>query len=305
MRLVPLDTIDGYTALTRVTLTGTTTSGSAVVTGLAPSTSTIFGALGASGTGLPSFCYVKSIDSSNQVTLNQPATASGTVEITFTIEPVSLAEAKAHARVELADDDPAGPMNDALIAGFIRGARMSCETLIKSALIAQRWTLYEDSFPSAGGYYTRAIREVWPSMGSMPSGLGFMPGMVPNSTGVINIPLPPTRSVESVKYYDFAGVLQTVPPSTYNVSLGTNGRIQPAYSKVWPIARPTIDCVEIAFTAGFGPTAASVPDNVKIAICMIVAGLYEQREHIADGSMIAVPQTVQMLLAATDPGIYA
>lgn len=305
MRLNPIDTLDGITPITRVTLTGTTTTGSAVVTGLTPATSTIAGALGVSGDGIPSYAYVKSIDSATQITLTQPATASGTVELTFDIEPLTLSEAKAHARIELADDDPAAPLNDALIAAFIRSARLSCETLLKSAVLKQQWIMYLDSFPSAGGYYNRAIREVWPSMGSMPSGLGFMPGLVPNSTGVIDLPLPPIISLDSVKYYDFTGTLRTIDPSVYNVSLGMVGRIQPAYSKVWPIARPTIDCVQVTFTAGMAATAAGVPDNIKIAMAMIVSGLYEQREHITEGALVPVPMAVQMLLSATDPGIYA
>ena len=306
MRLIPSTTLDGVNANTQVTLTGTLTSGSAIVTGLTPSTATIAGALGVSGSGVPSYTYVKSIDSTTQVTLTQAATASGSVSLVFTLEPITLAEAKAHARIEIADDDTAAPLNNMLVASFIRAARLSVESILKSALLVQQWTLYLDSFPSAGGYYNRAIREAWPSMGAMPSGLGFVPGMVPNSTGVIDIPLPPVRSVDSVKYLDFAGTLQTIDPSTYNVSLqGVSSRVQPQYSKVWPIARPTIDSVQIAFTSGHSLTAAGIPENVKVAIMMMVSGFYENREHITDGSMVPVPETVKLLLAASDPGVYA
>lgn len=212
-------------------------------------------------------------------------------------EPVSLDEAKLHARV-LYDAD------DTLITALIAAARRYCETAIKSALVTQTWTLMLDSFPSAGGYYNRAIRELWPSMGGLPSGLGFYPGLVPNSTGLIDIPLPPLQSVESVQYYDFAGTLQTVDPSTYNVSMGTPGRIQPAYSKVWPISRPTIDAVQITFTSGYGD-ATAVPENVKVAILMLVAHWYENREAVSAVSMVTVPLAVDALLSPSDPGIYA
>lgn len=212
-------------------------------------------------------------------------------------EPVALDEAKLHARVLYNDDD-------ALIQGLIVAARRYCETALKSALVTQTWTLMLDSFPSAGGYYNRAIREIWPSMGGVPSGLGFYPGLVPNSTGVIDLPMPPIQSVEGVRYYDFAGVLQTVDPSAYTVSLGTPGRIQPAYSKVWPISRPTIDSVQVTFVSGYGD-ATAVPENVKVAIKMLVGHWYENREAVSAVSMASVPLVIDALLGPSDPGIYA
>ena len=214
------------------------------------------------------------------------------------IEPVTLAEAKQHARIEFADDD-------ALVSLLITAARRYCETAIRAAFITQTWTLMLDSFPSAGGYYNRAIREIWPSLGGLPSGLGFYPGLIPNSTGVIDIPLPPLQSVTSVNYYDFNGLLQTVPALTYNVSLGTPGRIQPAYSKVWPISRPTIDCVQITFVAGQGGAEGNVSPNVQTAIKMLVAAWYEQREAFAQGQFAPVPMCVDALLAPDEPGIYS
>jgi Phage gp6-like head-tail connector protein len=214
------------------------------------------------------------------------------------IEPVTLAEAKQHARIEYPDDD-------ALVAVLITAARRYCETAIRAAFITQTWTLYLDSFPSAGGYYNRAIREIWPSLGGLPSGLGFYPGLIPNSTGVIDIPLPPLQSVTSVNYYDFNGVLQTVPTSTYNVSLGTPGRIQPQYSMVWPISRPTIDSVQITFVAGQNSAEAGVSANVQTAIKMLVAHWYENREAVAQGQYANVPMCVDALLTPDEPGIYA
>lgn len=66
-----------------VTDTGTTTSGSAVITGLADTSGLTDGNYMASGTGIPYEAIVLSVDSGTQVTLNRPCTASGTVSITF------------------------------------------------------------------------------------------------------------------------------------------------------------------------------------------------------------------------------
>lgn len=73
-----------YTFDTEVlSLSGTTTSGSAVITGISDTTGIVASFWGASGTGIPSGARIASVDSSTQVTLDQPATASGTVTINF------------------------------------------------------------------------------------------------------------------------------------------------------------------------------------------------------------------------------
>ena len=62
--------------------TGTTTLGSAIVTGLS-STSGLDTTYMCTGTGIPQDCYIVTVDSLTQVTLNQPATAAGTSTLTF------------------------------------------------------------------------------------------------------------------------------------------------------------------------------------------------------------------------------
>lgn len=65
-----------------LTATGTTTAGSAVVTGLS-STAGLDSTYQVIGTGINTDTYVKTNDSAMQVTLNQPATATGTVSLNF------------------------------------------------------------------------------------------------------------------------------------------------------------------------------------------------------------------------------
>jgi hypothetical protein len=299
VRLVPTTTLDGVTAITQSIATGTLTTGSPVVTGLSANTATIAGALGVAGVGIPSYTYVQSIDSASQVTLTNPATVTGPEALTFTIEPVTLWEAKKQARVQFPDED-------FLMAGFIRAARLYAETALKQALLTQSWTLYLDSFPTAGGLYNPQMRQLWSSQGGLQPGIGFYPNMFMNSGGVIDIPRSPLISVNSVTYWDFNGVSQTYPPGSYNVSTGVPGRIQPQYgSFVWPIAQPRIDAVQVNFTAGYGPTAASIPDNVKAAIMCYAAHLFENREAVQQGGFVVVPMLVDALLSPADPGVYA
>ncbi len=68
---------------TVVTQTGTTVSGSAVVTGLSDTSVLAAQTYGAYGNGIANNAIIVSIDSPTQVTLDQVATASGTVSIIF------------------------------------------------------------------------------------------------------------------------------------------------------------------------------------------------------------------------------
>lgn len=57
-----------------------------------------------------------------------------------TVEPLTLAEAKAHLRVDIADED-------ALINSIITATRQYCEQITGRSLLAQQWRLVLDQFP--------------------------------------------------------------------------------------------------------------------------------------------------------------
>lgn len=105
--------------------------------------------------------------------------------------------------------------------------------------------------------------------------------------------------MSSVGYYDTAGTLQTVTSTNYRVDITPlYGQIVPIDTYVWPVVqaqRP--NAVQIAFTAGYGATAASVPDAAKSAIKMLVAGWYENRESVAPGTIGVVPFAVDSLIS--------
>lgn len=64
------------------TLSGTTTSGSAVITGI-PSTAGLSTSWGITGDNIPPFAQIISVDSATQVTMNMPATGSATADLVF------------------------------------------------------------------------------------------------------------------------------------------------------------------------------------------------------------------------------
>lgn len=172
-------------------------------------------------------------------------------------EPITLDEAKLHLRVTVA-------AQDALITSHIVAARQYVEQFTNRALIEQTWKLFLDEFPSSG---------------------------------VIYLPRSPLRSIVAATYVDTAGVTRTLAADQYVVDVAcTPGRIYLAYEKSWPSARAVRDAVQVEFKAGFGTTAAAVPDGIKAAMKLIVGDLFENRERVITGTIVNVMPTVDALL---------
>lgn len=70
----------------RGTQSGTTTNGSAVITGLVDTSQLVVGMV-VQGTGIPGTATISTIDSDTQITMSVNATASGTVSIVFAVTP--------------------------------------------------------------------------------------------------------------------------------------------------------------------------------------------------------------------------
>lgn len=206
-------------------------------------------------------------------------------------EPLTLAEAKAHLRVDASNEDD-------LIAALIVAARELAETRQRRALVTQTWDLTLDRWPYGGGYYDRAIRQMGPGSPLWLPNTGQLP---------IELPRPPLQSVTSIAYVDPEGNSQTLDPSAYVVSTGTPGRIAPAYGLTWPSIRNQIDAVTIRYVAGYG-AASAVPKATKQAILLLVGHLYENREAVAvnvGANILELPMGVEALLMADAFGSYA
>ena len=175
------------------------------------------------------------------------------------VEPVTLAEAKAHLRLDTGSDD-------AYVSALITAARERVELFLRRALITQAFEFAVDDFPA----YDRAI----------------------------DLPRPPLRSVEWTKYVDTAGVLQTVTPDTYTVDASSNeiGRIALAWNRFWPFARYTINAVTVRFAAGYGSAPKDVPQAIRHAVLIETANLYENREDTVVGQAVNMLSVSERLL---------
>jgi len=188
-----------------------------------------------------------------------PGTLASPLEIVTppAAEPLTIAEAKAHLRV---DTDAEDPYLDALI----RAARASIEHETRRALITQTLRLHLDRFPCE--------RTIW-------------------------VPRPPLQSVSSITYTDTAGATQTLDAGSYHAGTASSpGRIRLAEAASWPseaACRP--GAVRVEFIAGYG-AAAAVPEGLKHALRFLLAHWYAQREPVVHQSVNALPRALESLV---------
>lgn len=275
--------------------TGTTSSGSAAVTGFAASYQgaavTPLAGQQVSGTGIPAGTVILATPAptASGFTMSADATASGTGTIAVGAEPASLAEAKKWARVTTTDDDD-------LVQDIITAARELAEGPdLKRAVMLQGRCIYFMGFPWTGGYYNRLIRSMGPN-----------PWWLPTAQGIILLPYPPLQAVTSIQYIDpSSGDLLTIDPSKYLFTANsTPGRVQPQYGAVWPLARPVIDAVRITYACGYGASTGDVPASVRLAIRSAVASSYENREAFLEGGVLAAAPMFERFLNAEQWGSY-
>jgi uncharacterized phiE125 gp8 family phage protein len=169
-----------------------------------------------------------------------------------TFEPVTLAMAKAHVRVDTSDEDT-------LITAMVTAARAYLEGMSGRAIGAQTLRLDLAEFP-----------EVSRS----------------NPFGAILVPRPPLASVTSIQYYDTAGTLQTLSPSAYQVNTARQpGEVRVAPGGDWPnVQDDRVAAVQVTYVAGEA-TADAIDPRIKQAVLLLVGHWYEQRETVLVGSI--------------------
>ena len=182
-------------------------------------------------------------------------------------EPVSLAELKDHCRVDYDTDDE-------LLSALIVDATDHVEQVTGLSLVSKTVDYYADAFP----------------YGDNP----------------IVLPFPPLVSVTSVTYYDSADTLQTWDSAEYTVDTNPQyyGLIYPARQSSYPSARIYPSSVIVEYVAGYtdsgsGDPADNVPESLKLAVKLLAAHFYENREAtIMDSfSLSAMPLGFQSLIA--------
>jgi uncharacterized phiE125 gp8 family phage protein len=148
---------------------------------------------------------------------------------------------------------PASHPDDAQVLRFIRAARQAAENYCAVSIGIQD---------------VRLSLDYWPS--------------------VLELPLGPVRNVSSVKYFDAAGVLQTLDAASYHAETGVRARLVILAA---PGIHPTIPgAVQINYSAGYGDDVSiesprepyPLPGPIRDAILLELGNRYENREQVTD-----------------------
>jgi len=172
---------------------------------------------------------------------------------------LTIADAKAHLRVDHADED-------VIISGLIDAAHAHIDGYggtLGRALITQTWTVDFSTFLNR-----------------------------------MDIPLAPVQSA-TIQYYDSTNTQQTLATSVYAVLTdGLGPYIALKYNQQWPQTYARDDAVKVTFVAGYGATAASVPAAIRAAMLLLIAHWYDNRSTLSIGESVAeLPLSVSALLA--------
>jgi uncharacterized phiE125 gp8 family phage protein len=104
----------------------------------------------------------------------------------------------------------------------------------------------------------------------------------PTGNGRIALPYPPLQSVDEIRYYDAAGVQQTLSADVYRVLTAREpGEICLQFGQSWPTVYDEPDAVEVEYTAGVADTAAELEaeDEWYRQAILILVKAYWLRDH--------------------------
>lgn len=157
------------------------------------------------------------------------------------VEPVTLSEAKAHLRVDTADDD-------VLIQGLVRAAREWVEEYLDRTLVHTQWAMRLEEFPE----------EI------------YLPKPPMAQAG--------TATAVSITFTLQTGDTQTLSTSQYRVDrFSTPGEIYPNYASTWPPHREDENSITVTWWGGYGANGSDVPQGIKNAMLLYIHELYEKR----------------------------
>jgi uncharacterized phiE125 gp8 family phage protein len=176
---------------------------------------------------------------------------------TLVIPPTSEPITLEEAKLHLRVDSN---VEDTLITALIKSARSKVENDTWRSLITQTWKLNMDT------------------------------DEVKTFTGVTKSPI---QSITHIKYFDINVIQKTLSTGSYQVDILN----EPARIKIpeIPQINDQMNAMEIMFISGYG-IAASVPEDLKLAMLLLIGHWYEHRESVTIGNMKDVPMGYDALI---------
>lgn len=150
--------------------------------------------------------------------------------------------------------------DDAAITDYGLAARRAVEARGQLALMMQQWRLTLDRAPA----------------------------------GILTLPRAPAFAIDTIVVVRRTGVLDPVDAELYDFEPGPQARLISRGN--WPYSDRLVAGVRIEFTAGWA-TPADVPEELRLAVKMLAAHFYENREGAQPEKLFTAPQAVDALIA--------
>ncbi len=198
-------------------------------------------------------------------------------------EPLSLAEAKLHLRVDIPDDD-------ALISALIASTRQYAETITRRAFIQQTWQYVIDSFPG-------------PMLTGVPWGKTFT---LPQHA--IEIEKSRVQQITAINFLDMSGNPQVMPAVQYVVDYSSEPcRITPVFGQIWPIPLPQIGACNVQFVAGYAAPVTFSGNTMAVQGAWRSYAVNDAVQLSNVGGLLPAalaPNTNYFIQSVVSPGVY-
>jgi uncharacterized phiE125 gp8 family phage protein len=186
---------------------------------------------------------------------------------------VTLAEAKAHCRIDTV-------LDDAYVSSLITAAREWVEQYLDRTLVHTQWVMRFDQFP-------------------------------PDGTMDIELPRPPmatagTTTAVALTFTFENGTTSTYSTASYRVDRnGVPGTVKTLYGQTWPPHLQDDNAISVTWWGGYGASGTSVPAAIRHAILMLVGFWYDNRSTVLVGSISnQLEFAVESLLSSQKWGSY-
>jgi hypothetical protein len=196
------------------------------------------------------------------------------------VEPVTLAELKAHVHVEGEDEN-------AYLQGLIVAARQYCERRIDRCFIDTQLEMKLDTFP-IGIELPLPLPPFSPTEGRQEIEVSYL-----------NVTL------QSLTVSEAVPVITSQPGTFLAQRDSTPAVLTPNVNGYWPVTGPIRAAVTVRWWAGYGDGGNKVPVPIRHAMLMLAGHWYLNREAVTPGSMGTVPYGVDELLSVFSWGSYA
>ena len=211
------------------------------------------------------------------------------------VEPLTLAEAKHHLRIDhqegatwvtaasyLVGDVVKGTDNNDYICTVAHTSGSSTRPITGASYLSY-WEAYgaDDTYISNLIKVTREYAE-WTLLqrAIITQTLQYT---TDKFNDIIRLPMPTLQSITSFTYEDYQGKTTTLINGT-DFLVDTNDEpaiIIPAYGKQWPtVTLWPVSPITITYVAGYGDATTNVPEEIRHWMRLMVAHYYENREAI-------------------------